>query len=513
MKISFALAALAMCASSVAGQSAWKKTVLDTKFRSEGVAVADIDKDGKKDILVGDRAYLAPDWKPLIIRQDREFNPTGYSQSFAVFAEDVDKDGWMDQIVVGFPGAPCHWYKNPGKAGGEWKAFVIQDNACNETPIYVDLLGTGTRGLILGHKGEMAFFHPGKDPTAPWTKIAVGTGGKVPGTDRFAHGLGAGDVNGDGRLDVICAGAWWEQPASNAAAGKWTQHPLSISGCADIYAHDVDGDGKNDLIASAAHDCGFWWHQQKENKGSPAFVKNSLFPTPQESAKLPGDLKLSKDEVDVVSAINKIRGGELKAPWRINATLCRDAKSNAVLASETPAGGKFEPTRVKYPGEIVGILHGDSKSFSAVELFKKFPDLMHPGLELGVGVVEGNEKKMYLVLVGDNGQFALPGQTHALQFQDIDGDGLKDLITGRRYWAHGPRGDHSPADPALLYWFKAKKDKTGMTTFEPRQIDDASGIGTQFAVEDVDGDGKLDVVISNKRGVFLFLQAALAKND
>jgi hypothetical protein len=101
----------------------------------------------------------------------------------------------------------------------------------------------------------------------------------------------------------------------------------------------------------------------------------------------------------------------------------------------------------------------------------------------------------------------MPGQTHALHFVDIDGDGQKDLVTGRRYWAHGPNGDDNPGDPAFLYWFKAKKDKMGFTTFDPQMVDDDSGIGTQFAVEDVNGDGLLDIVIANKKGVFLFLQS------
>src|SRR5437764_521290 len=93
----------------------WQRIVLDSKFRSEGVAVADVDKDGKKDILIGEMWYEAPDWKPHVIRNDKAFDPKNYSESFAVWAEDIDGDGWVDQVVVGFPGKPCHWYKNPGK--------------------------------------------------------------------------------------------------------------------------------------------------------------------------------------------------------------------------------------------------------------------------------------------------------------------------------------------------------------------------------------------------------------
>src|SRR5256885_2390208 len=57
-------------------QPTWKKTVIDRVFRSEGVAIADVNKDGKMDILVGDFWYEAPDWKMHPIRRAMEFNDT-----------------------------------------------------------------------------------------------------------------------------------------------------------------------------------------------------------------------------------------------------------------------------------------------------------------------------------------------------------------------------------------------------------------------------------------------------
>jgi hypothetical protein len=97
-------------------------------------------------------------------------------------------------------------------------------------------------------------------------------------------------------------------------------------------------------------------------------------------------------------------------------------------------------------------------------------------------------------------------QTHALHCQDINGDGFKDLVTGKRWWAHGPRGDADPNNPPVLFWFEAKKAADGMTQFIPHQIDADSGIGTQFAVTDINGDKLLDVVVANKKGVFVFEQ-------
>jgi hypothetical protein len=373
----------------------WKKTTIDKRFLSEGVAVADVNKDGKMDILTGELWYEAPDWKPHRIRPGKDDYRQGdnnvYSNSFACWAEDLNGDGWPDLIVVGFPGAPCHWYENPKGKAGDWKAHEIWHSACNETPIYVDLLGTGKRVLLMGaqpkgkdNEGQMAYFSPGEDPAKLWEMHPVSEPSTkrhvIPGTFRFAHGLGAGDVNGDGKLDVICTAGWWEQPAK--LDGKpWKFHAANLGdACADMFAYDLDGDGKADIVSSSAHNYGIWSYLQRPGSGdSPAFLKQALFPK-------------------------------------------------------------------------------------------------------------------------------LVSQTHALHCVDINGDGLKDLVTGKRWWAHGPKGDADPNAPAKLYWFEAKKNSDGLIHFVPHEIDDDSGIGTQFSVVDVNGDKLLDVVTANKKGVFLFEQ-------
>lgn len=372
----------------------WKKTHIDKVFRSEGVAVADVNKDGKMDILVGDVWYEAPDWKMHPIRKVGNYGDGsgGYSQSFACWADDINGDGYPDLIVIGFPGAPCHWYENPkGSTTELWKQHEIWHSACNETPQYVDLFNNGKRVLIMGwqpkgkeNEGQMAWFTPGKDPMQTWEMHPISEmslpGKPIPGTHKFAHGLGVGDINGDGKPDVLCPNGWWEQPAKDE--GKpWKFHPANLGqACADMYAFDLDNDGKADVISSSAHGYGVWWHKQRPGKDdNPAF-------------------------------------------------------------------------------ETKNILQG------------------------------------------------LVSQTHAMHFVDINGDGLKDLVTGKRWWAHGPRGDADPMVPADLYWLEAKKAKDGVISFDVHRIDDDSGIGTQFFVGDVNGDKLPDIVISNKKGVFLIEQ-------
>ena len=97
-------------------------------------------------------------------------------------------------------------------------------------------------------------------------------------------------------------------------------------------------------------------------------------------------------------------------------------------------------------------------------------------------------------------------QMHALDLVDMNGDGLKDILTGKRFWAHGPTGDVEPNAPAVLYWFELQRDKQKGVQFIPHQIDDDSGVGTQVTAVDLNGDGIPDVIVGNEKGGFLVLE-------
>src|SRR4051812_21284258 len=113
MAIVLFAAAPAFCQATSAGKISFKKAVLDTVFRSEGVAVGDFNKDGKADIAAGTVWYQAPDWKMQLTGDKApKYDPLSYSHAFQTFADDVNGDGWTDLIVVDWPGAMTWWLEN-----------------------------------------------------------------------------------------------------------------------------------------------------------------------------------------------------------------------------------------------------------------------------------------------------------------------------------------------------------------------------------------------------------------
>ncbi|WP_425576820.1 FG-GAP repeat domain-containing protein [Nibrella saemangeumensis] len=356
----------------------FKKTTLTRDFISEGVAVADLNKDGKMDIVAGYYWFEAPNWTRHEMAPSRVFDPRKeYSNSFLNLGMDVNQDGWDDVVIVDFPGKPGFWFENPKNKSGEWKKHILADSVgiANESPAFVDIDGDGRLDILCGDPAKKQIIwlkSPSKPGETAWKRFALSQE-KVPGTEPFSHGIGYGDINKDGINDVIVREGWFEG-TKDTKAGSWVFHPASLGEpCSHMQVLDVNGDGKNDVVSASAHALGVWWHEQvNDEQGNINFRTH--------------------------------------------------------LISNTTA------------------------------------------------------------------------QTHASIMADLNADGRKDYITGKRFLAHHGR-DPGDSDPAILMWFEFTPGKEPY--YKEHIIDNDSGAGLNITVRDMNGDRKPDIIVANKNGVFL----------
>lgn len=239
----------------------FKKTVVDTRYISEGVAIGDVNRDGKQDILAGNVWYQAPKWTAHEIAPVADVDrKTWYSNCFQVWTDDLNHDGWVDEIVIGMPGEKAVWRENPGKADGAWKEHRVWHSAGNESPLYVDLFRTGKKVLIMGYDdANLAWFEPDKDPNKEWVCHDVSEL-KGSGSQRYSHGLGVGDLDSDGHNEILTIGGFYRE-----SKGSWTFTPTELGpDCAHMLVSDVNNDKKSDVLTTSAHGRGVWWFEQLE---------------------------------------------------------------------------------------------------------------------------------------------------------------------------------------------------------------------------------------------------------
>jgi hypothetical protein len=448
---------------------AFQKIQVTDKFWAEGAAVGDLNRDGYNDVVSGPYWYAGPDFKTRysIFPATQSFTVTstdglertiegyegalgrknGYSETSLVYTRDFNKDGWLDVLVIGFPGKEATWYENPGRDltanVAQWWPHIAYDVVTNEAPGLVDLFDNGQPVLLCMTDNYIGYAAPdAQHPQNKWTFHRVSGElpilrdlrarfAKVMGDKPFPflHGLGGGDVDGDGRQDLLEPDGWWQQPGALTGDPVWKFHkwtfledrsafmvqlastePLTddeimkyskwpyTMGGAQMYAYDVNGDDRPDVVSSLdAHGYGLAWFEQMPSKSAQ--------------------------------------------------------------------------------GEIQFKAHF----------------IMPPGPDPRASV-----------------NFT---QLHALDLVDMDGDGLRDIVTGKRFWAHGPDGpDPETNSPAVLYWFKLTRTRDAQAEFVPHLIDDDSGVGTQVVATDVNKDGRRDVVVGNKIGVFVLLRKASSAN-
>ena len=256
--IALALAALGTAADAPAraGVPTWKQHAINEKSVFEAANAFDVDGDGKIDIVAGDTWYQAPSWKPFKVR---DVQRTGtYTHDFATLPVDVNGDGKTDFATVSYFGQDVGWVENPGKAGETWAYHPIAKPGPSEAAVQVDLTGDGVPEILPNTVTKVVWyeFQPASHSFKEHDFGSAAAG----------HGVGSGDVNGDGRVDLITPKGWFEGPATPTDS-VWAWHPdwkdLGTTGI-QILAKDVDGDGLADLVFGMGHDFGLYWIKQEK---------------------------------------------------------------------------------------------------------------------------------------------------------------------------------------------------------------------------------------------------------
>jgi hypothetical protein len=349
-----------------------KVLIADERYESAGVF--DVNNDGVLDLVSGAWWYEGPDFKVKHkIGEVKAYDD--YFDDFSNIPLDINGDGYLDYITGGWWGGSLRWRENPGDPKKEWPEHLIATTSNIET----------TRAWDVDNDGELEIVP--NTPSAPLTVYKLLRDAQGRGTSQFAqytiyaekqgHGLGCGDIAGNGRADFVMNHGWIEAPA-DPWRGAWTYHPFGFSlGSASvpILVVDVNGDGLNDLIVGGAHRYGLEWYEQRRAGGETTWIRHDIDP--------------------------------------------------------------------------------------------------------------------------DNSQY------HDLIWVDLDGDGKPELVTGKRYRAHGDN-DPGSFDPVGIYYFKWTGEAFVKQVIEYGEARLATGCGITFAVVDLNGDGRPDIVAPGKDGLYIF---------
>lgn len=349
-----------------------KQLIADERYETAGCF--DVNNDGVLDIVSGAWWYEGPDF--------RQAHPIGevqavgeYYDDFSTIPLDVNGDGYLDFVTGGWWGNTLRWRENPRDPEQEWPEHVIAEVGNVETTRAWDVDGDGQVELVPN------------TPGGPLRVYKLVTDAAGRGTGQFTehliweqnqgHGLGCGDLSGQGRGDFVFQHGWLEAP-EDAYGGEWFYHPdFNLgSGSVPILVVDVNGDGMGDLIVGQAHDYGLdWWEQGRDAEGNRTWTRHRIDPY--------------------------------------------------------------------------------------------------------------------------NSQY------HDLQWADIDGDGECELITGKRYRAHCGR-DPGEFDDVGLYYFKWTGDGFAKQIIDYGPTRVGKGCGIHFALADLQGTGRLDVIAPGKDGLYVF---------
>ena len=240
--------------------TAFKKILIDPFNRCEACSVFDVNNDGTPDIVSGEYWYEGPDFKTRHKICDLVYDGD-YVYDYCDYPMDVNGDGYLDIITGNWWDNGLFWRENPGAGGGVWKTHKIMELTNVETIRFYDIDGDGEMEIFPNCPNEPVFFVKLKNGV--FTKHVIGD-------IKADHGLGAGDIDGDGKPEILVRSGIMKMPAGGPYAGKWSlldEYSIPQGWSVPVLVYDVNGDGKNDIIAGYGHNYGLVWYEQGFDNG------------------------------------------------------------------------------------------------------------------------------------------------------------------------------------------------------------------------------------------------------